>query len=79
MTFRSNREYREYMTKNASQIMYDNWKTACDVRKPGLLERRKTEHPYTRNAPIFFNGIDDHSSPFENNETKEKFLREMIK
>lgn len=70
---RSNREYREYMTKNASQIMFDNWKTACDIRNPTAFTMRTT--PENIRPPIFFDGPYDHRPPFETNETKMQFLK----
>ena len=73
-TFKSNREYRDYMTHNASQIMVDNWRTACNVRKPGVFDARTIEPPQSAQPPIFFKGLNDHTPPYEKNATKMRFL-----
>lgn len=73
-SFKSNSEYRNYMTQNASQIMLDNWKSACDVRKSGLFEQRTMEPPQSAQPPIFFKNLNDHTPHYEKNSTKMRFL-----
>ena len=75
--FNSNHEYREYMTKYASHIMLDNWKTACEIRKPYVFDLHSGQIQQDTVSPIFFKSLLDNSQPYEKNSTKMEFLKSI--
>lgn len=73
--FSSNAAYRQYMTRNAADIIYDNWRFACNNLKPGVFQTRARAGQ--SNPHVYKSAFDnDNPSIYETNSVKEKHLEE---
>ena len=76
--FRTNSEYRRYMTSNGLQMMNDNLRHACDNAHARAFDFAVSPQSTSIHPSHFFASIFDDSQPvgYEANATKAKYLDE---